>query len=271
MGDPLSQLVKQVIAIVGTIAGEEVKRRLQRREQRQAFERAVAVAYQDLKRRYPTAETAFFDLVFLSNASAPLLAEFFTRRGELPTADRVVRAWEAAYGIAAHSWPEVHDAAEFLLRRLEEELLAADALQQFHDRRERGITARSTEAAAREVEAIREDMRQEALLTALDRLATAARAYERAATLIASQQGDAEQAQIRGRDQYREARRRLRWLHDPSSPMLEETHRQFQAMVLDPYEALVDSQAAARDFRPYLEQLRESVERYLDALDEMIP
>ena len=134
----LAEAVAQALArAAGALIGEKAKNWLKDRSEREAYERALAKALEDVGRQFPAITTSFFDEHFLQGPVAEELAIFFFRH-RTPDPSRIAEAYSKQF---SSSHIDALNAAEHFLVRAEEHMKDEAALQELINRRqiERGL------------------------------------------------------------------------------------------------------------------------------------
>lgn len=266
--DPVSILAGAALKLLGKVATSAADRWWSAHQSRVAFERAIAGALNEFSSTHRGLSDAFFDKTFLKRGAAPLLAEFFTTRGNLPTADRLLRAWEIRYGLDGHRWPELPQAASDFLDALSA-WLGRDALfQPLLDRRAWDATAISTAATVAEVQGLREDLQRVRIEDSLVLLRKSARSYEAVATTVGSQEGDPQDLAAPARDLYRDGEQQLRGLQYDA---LDQIRDQFDELVASRFGELIIAVAESRQSAPAVRALKRGVDEFIDLTFQLAP
>jgi len=115
----LAEAVAQALArAAGALIGEKAKNWLKDRSEREAYERALAKALEDVGRQFPAIAASFFDEHFLQGPVAEELAIFFFRH-RTPDPSRIAEAYSKRFS-ASHI--DALNAAEHFLVRAEEHM-----------------------------------------------------------------------------------------------------------------------------------------------------
>lgn len=248
-------VVDAVVKAAGTVtvraASGRIEARLADREQRAAFERAVERAFTQFEKTHRVVASSWFDETFLTGAAASLLIEFFQRRGRLPDSHRLVASWRAYRLRGGPEAVAVQAAAADFVRLLKEELGAEPVLSGFLDSAARDSVAESAQTNIK--------LQQ---IDNLDLLVGAARRLVQAARRTQAGEPDAQDLAMQARDLYRRAVARMKVVCAGNPGQLarvEEIRAEFQLVVLDPYDAFLDSTVT-------LNELELNIEGYAGSL-----
>lgn len=129
----LAEAVVQALArAAGALIGEKAKSWLKDRNERQAYERALAKALEDVSKQFPAISASFFDEHFLRGPVAEELAIFFFRHRS-PDPSQIAEAYAKQFS-ASHI--DALNAAEHFLARVEEHMKEEAPLQELLNRRQ---------------------------------------------------------------------------------------------------------------------------------------
>lgn len=227
------------------------------REQRAAFTRAVQRAFTQFEKAHRDMAKSWFDYTFLEGAAAPLLREFFQRRGQLPDPGRLVAYW-VNYRLRVEPAAVEVAAADFV-RLLAMELAAEPVLRVLLD----SAALDSIAASAQK------DIRLQQIAN-LEALASAARGHARAARRAQAGEPDARDLAGEARDQYRGAIARMLAMCARDLGQIDrvrEIRSTFQEKVLDLYDAFLDHSVALADLErnidDYVGQLYDDLDRFV--------
>lgn len=129
----LAEAVVHTLArAAGALIGEKAKSWLKDRNERQAYERALAKALEDVSKQFPAISASFFDEHFLRGSVAEELAIFFFRHRS-PDPSRIAEAYAKQFS-ASHI--DALNAAEHFLACVEEHMKDEAPLQELLNRRQ---------------------------------------------------------------------------------------------------------------------------------------
>ena len=259
--DPVSVLVGAAIKILGKAATSAAERWWTAYQNRLAFDRAITKALNGFSQQHPDLAAAFFDKTFLKQGAAPLLAQFFTKRGQLPQGKQLLAAWEQRYGLDGQKWPELEAAVDDFVQLLASELSAEDLLQTLLNQRAWDATAENTRDTVREIQELKTEIRGQQTDESLVLIRRAARSYITAAVTFAATSGDVRDLTADARDTYREAVGRLKRLQYAS---LEQLREAFDALVADRFALFVAAVSAGTHSSIEEDLLREGVEAFVE-------
>jgi hypothetical protein len=259
--DPVSVLVGAAIKILGKAATSAAERWWSARQNRLAFERAITKALNGFSQQHPDLAAAFFDETFLKQGAAPLLAQFFTTRGQLPQGKRLLDAWEQRYGLDGQKWPQLEAAVDDFVQLLAYELSAEDLLQTLLNERAWDATAENTRDALRELQELKREMRGRQTDESLVLIRRAARSYLTAGVTFAATGGDVRDLTANARDTYREAVGRLKRLEYAN---LDQLRGAFDTLVADRFALFIEAVSAGTHSSIEEDVLREGVEEFVE-------
>lgn len=125
-------VVRALARAAGALIGEKAKSWLKDRNEREAYERALAKALEDVGKQFPAISASFFDEHFLHGPVAEELAIFFFRH-RAPDPSRIAEAYAKQFS-ASHV--DALNAAELFLARAEEHMKEEVPLQELLNRRQ---------------------------------------------------------------------------------------------------------------------------------------
>ena len=129
----LAEVVATALArAAGVLIRHKARAWLEDRNERQAYERALAGALNDVGRQFPSIAASFFDEHFLHGPVAEELALYFTRH-QTPDPERIAKAYAGQFSASS---VDALSAPECFLAQVEEHMKREDALQELLNARQ---------------------------------------------------------------------------------------------------------------------------------------